>query len=76
MSRKSDTIMQFINQVAPKIAVVFSGSEPRLIGTLDSVPSAEAIKDPVDALLIANRLSATYISRATCRDRLFVAAHG
>jgi hypothetical protein len=75
MSR-SDTIARLIDEVAPKIAVIFAASEPRLIGTLTSAPTAAAIKAPVDAILLSQQLSATYISRATCHDRLFVAVHG
>jgi hypothetical protein len=75
MMSVSDMIARLIDEAAPKIAVVFSGSEPRLIGTLESAPSAQAIKTSVDAMLFTHHLSATSISRATCRNRLFVAAH-
>ena len=75
MTSKSDIITKLIDEAAPRIAVVFSGEVPRLIGTLETAESATAIKPLVDSMLLSQGLSATYISRATCRYRDFVVAH-
>lgn len=76
MKSKADIIARLIDQAAPRVAVVFSGDVPRLLGTLGEAPSAEAVKRPVDAMMASQRLSAQHISLGKCHGRLFVAAHG
>lgn len=68
-------IAALIAEAAPRIAVVFIGATPRLIGTVEAAPTAAAVRPAVDAMLVARNLSATRISRAACFDRVFVAAH-
>lgn len=76
MGSKADLIAGLIDQAAPRVAVVFSGDVPRLIGTLGDAPSAEAVKRPVEAMMASQHLTAQYISLGKCHGRLFIAAHG
>lgn len=77
MSSKSAQITQLIEQASPHLAVIFAGNTMRLIGTLDHPErvSAAVVKPEVDAMLIGQNLSATYISLATCHGAAFIACH-
>lgn len=58
--------------IGPGLPVIFNGVEPRYLGR------SKSIRCGVDSLLLANRLSATYISHARLQSdgREFYVAHG
>jgi hypothetical protein len=61
---------------ADRLGVIFIGHEPRLIGTIGHTESIERIKQLVDPMLIGERLSAEFISRARLANgRICVVAH-
>lgn len=57
--------------VGDGVPVIFNGSAPRCIGR-----ASADWKRAADALLLANRLSATFLSRADVLGRECVIAHG
>lgn len=62
---------------ADRLAVIYNGDEPRMIGTVpDGLSSAERTVR-ADALLISQRLSATFCSLAQASEgsRRFVVCH-
>jgi len=74
--QRTKLISGMIHSVQPQYAVVFNGTEPRLIGTLDTANSAREVKDTVDAMLLSAGFSANYVSIAECFGKRFVVAHG
>ncbi len=73
----SAIISGLITRAAPKVAVVFMGREPRLIGTLDEIPDgASQVKDRVDTMLFSQSLSATFISIAVINGKKCIVVHG
>lgn len=73
---KAEIIADIADRAAPGTAVIFNGAQPREIGALAYVASAEAVRPAVDAMLIAAGLSATYVSAVACLGRFVVIAHG
>ncbi len=72
------TFHSLIAEAAPRVAIIFNGRPPRLLGTLDRLPDAAGARTRVDTLLIAAGLSAAFISVAEYAPTgaRFVVAHG
>lgn len=71
MTTRAETISELIEK-APAgagLPVIFNGLVPRCIGRAEDHSGA-------DVLLIANRLSATFVSRALVFGRRCIIAHG
>lgn len=71
MGTRADQIFKLIDEAPAGVGlpVIFNGFVPRLIGRAKDLTSA-------DALLLEQRLSATYLSRAQVFGRACIIAHG